>query len=175
MGGSIIRQGLETAIATGSLEDGGDGKLLTSQLTVETVFHNLAVGLATDKDAIALWHIADALLVAIGLLTGDERVGTYLLDVACGVVDADGHQVETGSTGFVVDNGIAVVAQPRDATIVTSGHGLGEGVLLVEYGLLGSSLQREQTYQNGEESSFHRKNVFIGQRYEKNRKVKMEE
>ena len=76
--------------------------------------------------------------------------------------------METGSTGFVVDNGIAVVAQPRDATIVTSGHGLGEGVLLVEYGLLGSSLQREQTYQNGEESSFHRKMYLLGKDTKKN-------
>ena len=157
----IVCQGLETAIAAGRLKDCGDGQLLACQLPVKLVFHNAAVGLTTDKERVALGHVADALLVAVRLVAGDERVGTYLFDIACGFVDTDCHKMKTGSPCLVVDDGIAVTAQPRNATIVPWGNGLGKAVLLVNCDLLGRNLQCKQAYQDGKEASFHNKMYFF--------------
>ena len=61
---------------------GGYVEPAPGELSVEGVFNDLSVALATDKHGVGVRNVADALLVAVRLMAGDKTVGTHGKDVA---------------------------------------------------------------------------------------------
>ena len=154
----MIGQCLETAVAVGIAKNSGDCQPSPGQFSVHGVFHNLSVALAADKDGVPLWHVTDALFVAVGLSCGHETVGTHLQNVARYAVNTYGHQVETGRCRLVICHGIAIASQPDYPTVVARSYGLAEVALLVQHGLLPHGLlyrgrQQPCRYREKEQSS----------------------
>ena len=82
VGSGIIGESLKTAVAVNTGKDFGDVEPSSGELSVEGVFNDLSVALATDEYGVGVGNRADALFVAVGLMAGNEAVGTNRQDVA---------------------------------------------------------------------------------------------
>lgn len=123
----IIRQGLEATIGLRLLKQFGHDDFSLGRAAIQMVFEHPVVLFAANENGLLRREIHYALGIAARQAVAPETEIAHRKDVASGI-EIDSEDVEAVAP-LVVDNGIKVLADGRDAAEIAGGNMLGKRLL----------------------------------------------